>query len=206
MMEAQRGCRDIELFGFVLDNIWMGRPKNFSREEVLERAMPVFWKHGFADATLQELERATGVNKSGLYTEFRDKEDLFVACLRHYVESQGKRGLLTKKPLGWNNVETFLKNGPLNKREQQGCFSINSMRELAILPDEAYGVVTENRALVQRLLTMNIEAEKTKMTPSAIAEMILSFFSGLCIESNLKFGKASSTRKIESFMTALRGL
>jgi TetR/AcrR family transcriptional regulator, copper-responsive repressor len=206
MMEAQRGCRDIELFGFVLDNIWMGRPKNFSREEVLERAMPVFWKHGFADATLQELERATGVNKSGLYTEFRDKEDLFVACLRHYVESQGKRGLLTKKPLGWNNVETFLKNGPLNKGEQQGCFSINSMRELAILPDEAYGVVTENRALVQRLLTMNIEAEKTKMTPSAIAEMVLSFFSGLCIESNLKFGKASSTRKIESFMTALRGL
>ena len=168
--------------------------------------MPVFWKHGFADATLQELERATGVNKSGLYTEFRDKEDLFVACLRHYVESQGKRGLLTKKPLGWNNVETFLKNGPLNKREQQGCFSINSMRELAILPDEVYGVVTENRALVQRLLTMNIEAEKTKMTPSAIAEMILSFFSGLCIESNLKFGKASSTRKIESFMSALRGL
>jgi TetR/AcrR family transcriptional regulator, copper-responsive repressor len=206
MMEAQRGCRDIELFGSVSDNIWMGRPKNFSREEVLERAMPVFWKHGFADATLQELERVTGVNKSGLYTEFRDKEDLFVACLRHYVESQGKRGLLTKQPLGWNNVKTFLKNGPLNKGEQQGCFSINSMRELAILPDEAYGVVTENRALVQRLLTMNIEAEKTKMTPSAIAEMILSFFSGLCIESNLKSGKASSTRKIESFMTALRGL
>ena len=42
----------------------MGRPKSFSREEVLEKAMPVFWKHGFADTSLQELERATGVNKS----------------------------------------------------------------------------------------------------------------------------------------------
>jgi len=171
----------------------MGRPKNFSREEVLEKAMP-------------ELERATGVNKSGLYAEFRDKEDLFVACLRHYLESQGKRGLLTKEPLGWKNVETFLKNGPLNKGEQQGCFSVNSMREFAILPDEAYGVVTENRALLQRLLAMNIEAEKPKMAPSAIAEMVLSFFSGLCIERNLKSGKASSTRKIENFMTALRYL
>ena len=168
--------------------------------------MPVFWKHGFADATLQELERATGVNKSGLYTEFRNKGDLFVACLRHYLESQGKRGLLTKEPLGWNNVETFLKNGPLNKGEQQGCFSINSMRELAILPDEAYGAVTENRALLQHLLAMNIEAEKTKMAASAIAEMVLSFFSGLCIERNLKSSKASSTRKIENFMTALRSL
>jgi TetR/AcrR family transcriptional regulator, copper-responsive repressor len=184
----------------------MGRPKSFSREEVLEKAMPVFWKHGFADTSLQELERATGVNKSGLYTEFRDKEDLFVACLRHYLESQQKRGLLTKEPLGWNNVETFLKNGPLNKGEQQGCFSVNSMREFAILPDEAYGVVTESRELLERLLAMNIEPEKPRMAPSAIAEMVLSFFSGLCIERNLKSGKASSNRKIENFMTALRSL
>ena len=168
--------------------------------------MPVFWKHGFADTSVQELERATGVNKSGLYTEFRDKEDLFVACLRHYLESQGKRGLLTKKPLGWKNVEIFLKNGPLNKGEQQGCFSINSMREFAILPDEAYGVVTENRALLQRLLAMNIEAEKPRMAPSAIAEMVLSFFSGLCIERNLKSGRTASPRNIDNFMTALRSL
>jgi TetR/AcrR family transcriptional regulator, copper-responsive repressor len=184
----------------------MGRPKNFSREEVLEKAMPIFWKHGFADTSLQDLERATGVNKSGLYAEFRNKEDLFVACLRHYIESQGKRGLLTKEPLGWKNVETFLDNGPLNKGEQQGCFSINSMRELAILPDEAYWVVADNLALVQRLLAMNIEVEKPRMAPSAIAEMVLSFFSGLCIERNLKSGKASATRKIENFMTALRSL
>jgi AcrR family transcriptional regulator len=184
----------------------MGRPKKFRREEVLEKAMAVFWTRGFSDTSLQDLERATGVNKSGLYTEFRDKEDLFIACLRHYLESQEKRGLLTRKPLGWNNVETFLKNGPLNKGEQQGCFSINSMREFAILPDEVYGVVTENRALLQRLLAMNIEAEEPKMAPSAIAEMVLSFFSGLCIERNLKPGKAAWTRKIENFMTALRGL
>ena len=184
----------------------MGRPKNFSREEVLEKAMAVFWKYGFADTSLQELERATGVNKSGLYTEFRDKSDLFVACLRHYLESQGKRGLLTKEPLGWGNVATFLKNGPVNKPEQQGCFSVNSMREFAILPDEAHTVVTEHRALLQRLLAMNIEAEKPKIAPSAIAEMVLSFFSGLCIERNLKSGKASSTRKIDNFVTALRSL
>jgi AcrR family transcriptional regulator len=184
----------------------MGRPKNFSREEVLEKAIPVFWKNGFADTSLQDLEQATGVNKSGLYTEFRDKEDLFLACLRHYIESQDKRGLLTKEPLGWKNVETFLKNGPLNTGEKQGCFAINSMREFAILPDKAYGAITESRALLQHLLEMNIEAEKPRMASSAIAEMVLSFFSGLCIERNLKSGKTSSTRKIGNFITAIRSL
>ena len=54
----------------------MGRPKSFNREEVLEKAMPIFWKHGFADTSLEELERATGVNRSGLDTGFRNKESL----------------------------------------------------------------------------------------------------------------------------------
>ena len=182
----------------------MGRPKNFSREQVLEKAMPVFWAHGFSDASLQDLEQATGVNKSGLYTEFRDKEDLFVACLRHYLEGQEKRNLLTREPLGWNNVENFLKHGPLHKGEQQGCFSVNSMREFTILPDEAHAVVTESRTRLQRLLALNIAAEAPKLSPSTIAEMVLSFFSGLCIERNLKSRKGSSPRKIETFMTAVR--
>src|ERR1700723_1639737 len=109
MMKAGQGCSNIELFSSLSDNVIMGRPKGFSRVQVLEKAMPFFWKQGFADTSLQELERATGVNKSGLYAEFSNKEDLFVACLRHYLESQGKRGLLTNSPLGWNSHADFLK-------------------------------------------------------------------------------------------------
>jgi TetR/AcrR family transcriptional regulator, copper-responsive repressor len=184
----------------------MGRPKNYSREDVLEKAMPVFWKQGFAGTSLQDLEQATGVNKSGLYSEFRDKQDLFLEVLRHYLESLALRGLLTKEPLGWKNVETFLKEGPLRKGERQGCFAVNSMREFAILPDGAHGAITESRTLMLHLLAMNIEAEKPKMSPTAIAEIVLSFFSGLCIERNLKSSKASSTRKVETFMAALQNL
>ena len=129
-----------------------------------------------------------------------------MGCLRHYLESLGERELLTKEPLGWKNVETFLRDGPVNKADRQGCFGVNSMREFAILPDEAQGAVAESRAQVLRQLAMNIEVEKSKMAPSAIAEMVLSFFSGLCIERNLKSGKASSSRKVSSFMAALRNL
>ncbi len=184
----------------------MGRPKNFSREEVLEKAMPVFWKHGFSDTSLQDLEQASGVNKSGLYSEFRDKEDLFVECLRYYLATQEKRGLLTEQPLGWKNIETLLKRGPHSKEGQKGCFSVSSMREFAILPDEAHAIVAQNRAATKRLLVKNIEAEGSKMDPESVAEMVLVFFYGLCIEHNLKSGRNSSARKIESFMKILRSL
>ena len=182
----------------------MGRPKNFSREEVLEKAIPVFWKRGFSDTSVQDLERATGVNKSGLYAEFRDKKDLFVESLRYYLATQEKRGLLTEEPLGWKNIETFLKHGPHSKEDQKGCFSVSSMREFAILPDEAHAIVAQSRAGLKRLLVKNIQAEESKMDPEFVAEMVLVFFSGLCIEHNLKSGKNSPTRKIESLMKVLR--
>src|SRR5271154_6814880 len=81
------------------DNVAMGRRKLFTREDVLDKAIPVFWKHGFAETSLQDLEQATGVRKSGLYTEFKDKEDLFVESMRRYFDVLMARGHLTKQPL-----------------------------------------------------------------------------------------------------------
>jgi hypothetical protein len=37
-----------------------------------------------------------------------------VQSLRYYLENLEKKGLLTTEPLGWNNVERFLKMGPCN--------------------------------------------------------------------------------------------
>ena len=78
----------------------MGRPKNFTRDAVLEKALPVFWRRGFADASLHELELATGVNKSGLYAEFKDKEDLFMQSLQYYLDSLEKKGTADSRALG----------------------------------------------------------------------------------------------------------
>ena len=74
----------------------MGRPRHFTREEVLEKAIPVFWERGYADTGLHDLEEATGVNKSGLYAEFKSKEDLFLACLRYYLESLGSKAIFVR--------------------------------------------------------------------------------------------------------------
>src|ERR1700757_2883088 len=86
----------------------MGRPKKFSREEVLDKALPLFWKRGFADTCLQDLEKVTGVNKSGLYSEFKDKEDLYLAALQRYVENTDSRKILDEPPHGWHNIEKFM--------------------------------------------------------------------------------------------------
>jgi hypothetical protein len=43
----------------------MGRRKNITREAVLEKALAFFWRVGFAEASLHELEQATGGGPEG---------------------------------------------------------------------------------------------------------------------------------------------
>ena len=186
----------------------MGRPKTFSREEVLQKAFPVFWKHGYADTSVQELERATGVNKSGLYTEFAGKEDLFLQSLRYYLDTGQRRKQLEAQPQGWENIERFLKFAPTNTNGQKGCFSVNSLRDLAILPPEATAIMTQSRARLRQLLLDNVLAARPESStaPEEIADLALTFYTGMCAEQNLGPARATLTRRIDSFMKMLRQL
>jgi len=184
----------------------MGRTKNFSREGVLEKALPVFWKYGFADTSIQKLEKATGVNKSGLYSEFADKGDLYLESLRHYLIKRQKEGLLTTKPLGWKSIERFLKLGPCRLEGQKGCFSVNSMNQFDVLPPSAKEIVSMSRAFLKDMIVRNVEAEKPTMKPTVLAEMILTFFTGISMEQHLKVSNASMNRKVDDFMKVVRKL
>lgn len=183
----------------------IGRPKMFRRDEVLAKAIPVFWERGFADTSLAHLEEATGVNRSGLYSEFKDKEDLFLASLVHYLETSGLTEMLAVQPLGWGNVEKYLKLALGCWTGQKGCFSVSSMRELAILPDEVRQVVEKSMKPIRRLLLANIEAEKPKVEAGVIADLTMTFFSGVSIEQNVATGR-QGLKRVEAFMQVIRTL
>jgi AcrR family transcriptional regulator len=206
MHENDSSYKNIVPNSSIRHNVRMGRPKNFSREGVLEKALPVFWKYGFAETSVQELEKATGVNKSGLYAEFADKGDLYLESLRHYLRKRQEEELLTAKPLGWKSIERFLKLAPCTLEGQKGCFSVNSMNQFAVLPPAAQEIVSKSRAFLKDLIARNIEAEKPAMKPVMLAEMILTFFTGISMEQHLKGSKASMTRKVDDFMKVVRKL
>jgi AcrR family transcriptional regulator len=183
----------------------MGRRRLFTREDVLNKAIPVFWKHGLAETSVQDLEQATGVRKSGLYAEFKDKEDLFVASMRQYFDVLVARGTLTKEPLGWDNVQNFLKVC-YGSWGQKGCFSVNSMREFADLPPKARQLMIANLMKAHHLLIDNLAAARgDREDNDSLAGLIITFFSGICVEQNLGPDRTRITKKIRAFMQLIRG-
>ena len=184
----------------------MGRRKLFTREDVLNKTIPVFWKHGLAETSVQDLELATGVRKSGLYAEFKGKEDLFVASMSKYFDVLTARGILTQQPLGWGNVEAFLKVC-YGSWGQKGCFSVNSMREFADLPPKARQIMIANVMEAHQLLIDNLAAARGGRDDNdSLAGLIITFFSGICLEQNLGPDRARITKKIEDFMRLIRGM
>ena len=185
----------------------MGRPKLFTREEVLSKAITVFWEKGFSETTLQDLERVTGVNKSGLYAEFENKEEIFLESLRFYLQTRGGEELLRAEPKGWHNIKRFLEIGHTCYSGRRGCFAINSLRDVHILPPIALQIVEANDTKLKQLIRANILAETpgVKGLPLTV-EMIFTFFAGLCIEQNVGVPAATAKRKITQFLELLSGV
>jgi TetR/AcrR family transcriptional regulator, copper-responsive repressor len=86
-----------------------GRPRGFVQEEVLEKAMTVFWRHGYEGASLGRLQTATGLTPPSIYNAFGSKEGLYQACLDHYAGSVGARHTATlTRPASRAGVRAFL--------------------------------------------------------------------------------------------------
>lgn len=62
-----------------------GRPLSFDREHAIQRAMLLFWDHGYEATSLNELTAALHVTPSSIYTAFGDKKGLFLAAVQRYT-------------------------------------------------------------------------------------------------------------------------
>jgi len=64
----------------------VGRPKKFDRDEALLQAITVFWKQGFEGASMKLLTDAMGINSPSLYSEFGDKQALYLEAIDRYAQ------------------------------------------------------------------------------------------------------------------------
>jgi TetR/AcrR family transcriptional regulator, transcriptional repressor for nem operon len=64
----------------------MARPRTFDEQDVIDRAMELFWTRGYEATSVTDLTSALGVHPGTLYRTFGDKHALFLRALAHYRE------------------------------------------------------------------------------------------------------------------------
>jgi AcrR family transcriptional regulator len=65
----------------------MAGRKQFDVDEALRRAMLVFWRWGWSEASIDRLTEGTGLGRGSLYGTFGDKGTLFRKSLERYAQT-----------------------------------------------------------------------------------------------------------------------
>ena len=117
-----------------------GRPRSFDTDEVLGRARDIFWRHGFAGTSMDQLSAATGLHKPSLYGAFGDKKKLFLAALDNYLaEVRAEFAEALAIPDLFESLESMLERAIDTFTQAEagsGCFMINAaLPEAATDPD-----------------------------------------------------------------------
>lgn len=136
----------------------MARPKTYDRDEVLQKAIRLFWDKGYEGAHLRELVAVTGISRFSLYQEFGSKNGLFEAALGAYIEGLGELGkILLREPPGLANIRAHFQ-GLIDFGFRHGCFALNTIREKHVVPKDAFAAVEDLVQGGETNLLVNLEA------------------------------------------------
>lgn len=99
--------------------------------------MWAFWTQGYHATSIDDLVHATGVARSGIYSEFGGKEEAFASCLAHYREAVAGPAIaiLSSHDDGLEAIRQyfalFIERHRTHGLPGPGCFLANAVTEVA---------------------------------------------------------------------------
>ena len=178
----------------------MARSKEFNKDNVVDKAIDVFWNKGFEATSMQDLVNAMDINRGSIYNTFDNKAGLFdVAISRYQIDAPSQRLLNnanTGNPRG--EIEYFF-NALLDRHNrsegQRGCLITNSIVELANRKEKiALQFKTHIKLLEDALHTLIKRGQETgDITPwreaRPLARSLIASAQGLAVVSKVDPGQ-----------------
>ncbi|MBO0984715.1 TetR/AcrR family transcriptional regulator [Rathayibacter sp. SD072] len=152
----------------------MGRTQMFETAEVVRSARSVFWERGFEEASVPELEAATGVRRSSLYHAFGSKRGLFDAAVQSYLDEVVRPRLapLTRDDVAPDALEVYFGglraalSDAASLSSRSGCLLLNAAGAPIARDDAVREVIAEYRAELLRAMRAGASARWPGAEPS----------------------------------------
>ena len=175
----------------------MPRPIEYNRDEVLKKAMRLFWSLGYEQTSVRDVLDATGFNRHSLYEEFGGKDGLFKAVLEFYKENIAQQVIspLTKKESDIETLRAIFKERAAHDQTQLGCLFTNTANIKQCLDGELFQLTKAyNRKVEKAFQTCITHAQEKGQVPNnkdarLLARFVSTVFHGLSPMSKLGITK-----------------
>ena len=163
-----------------------GRPRSFDADQTLRIVADRFRDGGFAATSLDDLVRATGLNRPSLYAAFGDKKAMYLAALADLAESlEVSFDRLEAAHAGLNeraavlldrSIDAYLA-GPVGAR---GCLAIGTASAEAVMDADIRAALERVLALIDRRIAAWFE---TSGLPAARAQLLAGVMHSLSVRA-----------------------
>jgi AcrR family transcriptional regulator len=188
-----------------------GRPRAFDIDEVLDRALHVFWRKGYEGTTLPDLTAAMGINRPSLYAAFGNKEELFRKALDRYADQTGARiHEALEAPTARAAVERLLRataDALTDPHCPRGCLSVQGALSCGEAAEPIRQELIARRAGVEVALRERFARAKSEgdlpsdSNPDDLARYIATVTQGMSVQAS---GGATREQLQDVVSTALR--
>lgn len=177
----------------------MVRRKEYDRNDVLEKAVHLFWRKGYKASSMTDIVRATGLNTASMYKEFGDKDGLFEEALEHYrqyIVSPRLQALVDQPNI--KGIEAFLENvihGAASE-EYQGCLIMNHLAQKHSISPRAAELVGKFGAYLESSLEAALRGAQANGEISTSKDpAVLASFLTCCIHGLVLYGRYPDKKK-----------
>jgi TetR/AcrR family transcriptional regulator, transcriptional repressor for nem operon len=143
----------------------MARTKDFNENEVLTKAMHLFWSRGYKATSMEDLVGGLGISRSSLYDTYTNKHTLFIKALEHYqqmgfvkiqeiMNSPGSAKETVKKLIEHATI------GLSDGKKKMGCFLVNAEVEVAPHDKKVNNLVCSNDQQMEDIFYQVIQKGK----------------------------------------------
>jgi len=178
----------------------MGRHKQFDEGEALEAALSVFWQKGYEGTSFQDLTRATGVARPGLYAAFGNKEAFFRKALDLYESKyMGYMSKALDEPTSSKVVESILTGSAFLQTMNMthpGCLGINGALACSEDAESVRLELIQRRAKFQLALQKRFDKARLEgdlpasIDCATLASFVMAISQGMAVQA-----KAGASRK-----------
>jgi len=148
------------------------RNAEFDKEEVLRAAMNAFMSKGYANTSMQDLKKVTGLHPGSIYCAFENKRGLLLAALEQYRLDRSTEFELffaTSQPTT-DNLKAYLNNVVaecISCDNTQACLMTKALNETAEQDIEVQQIISTNLSMLQQAFVEKFEQAKKEKSISA---------------------------------------